>query len=314
MKLELISSDEASGENMPTYLLQTRRGTDGTRETRLYREGTLLSTSLQKSVPEGLLEQEFEEGQKRRETLYAGGLPRYRLEIEEDSEVREYTYHWEDGRLVSITERSGDEEVRSDYFSAADGSLRQVRREVDREVESTVSYTSAAEGSLLAEWHTANGSIDRLVYREGGGYSLISYMDGKVVKRRSTVPVDGGERVEEIHYESGERTVERYNERGSLVEKIQRGEEGLRRERYRYEDGRLVEKLLRSPKTDRRIRYFYDDAGELEMEEVFLASKLSRRVRYENDRRRVETVYRMGEAVYREIYRGEELVSRERIP
>jgi hypothetical protein len=112
---------------------------------------------------------------------------------------------------------------------------------------------------------------------------------------------------------TGETTTEIYNEDGRIAERVVRSGGSFRRELFKYDGELIEEKRIRSANVDRLFRYRYGEEEELNLVEIYERGELSKQIRYLSGDRRVETVFRKGEAIYRTEYRGEEMLSREQV-
>ncbi|MFO7849173.1 MAG: hypothetical protein R6V67_04350 [Spirochaetia bacterium] len=308
MKLEKISPDQT-----PEFVLKIRTLPSGTREEVLLQQGEEVYTIRVKKRGRETVEQEFRDGVKVRETRKKSGRPVYEWEKGEDNEAREREYRWDGESLLSYTERIGDKENEVVYLTGSEGRLGQVR-----ENGKITSYVHSEEGELSGEWISSGDKDEIISYGTGGRYTVQLWNREELVSSKISIPENGALRVIQKDESTGEEVTEIYDEEDRLREKTIRKEGILTRETYSYNNGRLTEKTLRSPKRDRVFLYSYDEEGELRRVDVREDGRRSKKIIYrggddQESGEREEVIYRNEKPLYRDVYRGEELILRESI-
>ena len=296
--------ERAEGEE---WVLKRRRTSPGEVEEILLKDGERHTRTVRQRSGSTVTELEFRDGEKIREMVFEKGRPVYEWELGEEGEVSERKYEWDEGSLLSTRESVGGKETERNYLTGSDGMLRQVRRN-----GRISNYEKGDRGRIRSEWHRRDGTVESVRYGEEGSYLFESFRNGELARRRRSSFEGGRQRIEIWNVMTGERITEVYNEAGRIVERVVRNEDGYRNSSFDYDGGLLQEKRVRSQNSDRLFRYRYDEDDELSWVEVFEQGELSKEIRYLPEDRRVETVFREGEALYRNFYRGGELLRRER--
>jgi hypothetical protein len=293
-------------ERIPEYrfVLKVKKE-DSFQEENLLKDGELIVQKRRMSAGEDIRETEYRRGKKRRETVKRKGRLVYEWVHEPEDFPVERSYYWEEDTLLGYTETSRGETKRISYLIDSDGRIEQVRDE-----ERISSYLINADGLLREELHKNADSLQRIRYGAEERDELETWKEGELKRRRSSETRDDGVIVRERNFENGDELLLRYNNENRLVERVERKNERISRERIIYDEGRTREKHYRSALVDRRTLYSYDETGELSMKEVFESGEIVKKIVYGREDTRIETIYRNGEALYRNVYKGEDLQRR----
>ncbi len=301
-----MALEKIEEEITPQYLFVLKVKKEGSvQEEILLKGGERVSKVLRERSGEEILETEYRQGKKRRETKKRGGRLVYEWSHEPDSFPVERTYYWEGETLLGYTETSRGEKREISYLIDSDGRIEQVRDE-----ERISSYLIEPEGQLREELHGKSDSMQRIRYGAEEKDELETWTDGELKRRRSSERRDDGVFVREKNLENGDELSLRYNNDGRLIERVEKKNGSISRERIIYTDDRVSEKHYRSALVDRRTLYYYDEKEELSMKEVFESGERVKKIVYGREDMKIETVYRNGKVLYRNVYKGEVLQRR----
>ncbi|MFP4489928.1 MAG: hypothetical protein ACLFNZ_00520 [Spirochaetaceae bacterium] len=322
MALEKISPEEAQREpedaqstpenGPPEFILKKRTLPSGIREEVLLHSGEEIYTKRIEKQGKERVEREFREGEKAREIIERSGRPVYEWEMGEDKKAVEREYRWDGEELLSCTEKTEGEEKEIIYLSGTDGRLGQVR-----ENGKITSYVHSGNGDLEGEWISREDKDEIISYGPGGQYSAYIWDRDEQVRSRTSIPEDGSLRVIRKDKATGEETTEIYDADNRLKERKMRKNGVLTRETYTYTHSRISEKKVRSPNRERIFLYSYNPEGDLEEVDVRENGRRIKKILYHREDTREDTreeiIYRNEKPLYRDVYRGEELILRESV-
>jgi YD repeat-containing protein len=223
----------------------------------------------------------------RTETVGPEGLPQEVRTLDAEGtllESRRYRYD-NRRRLRAVEVEGADEDSRflSGEVSQGPGEHEEALQELEDGERARSVYRYDELGRLVRRTRYLEDSIVEQVEQE--------YASGVLRLRTRVYPL------------RRRREIIRYSEDGLPVEEELYEAQRLTRriERSYSEEGRLLRELIEG-RESREFRYAYGDDGAILEEEEYLNGTILKRIRYEEDDRRVEIQFRRGEAFLRTYY------------
>jgi antitoxin component YwqK of YwqJK toxin-antitoxin module len=238
-----------------------------------------------------LLVEDGEDG--RREILYRGSVPVRRKQYGPEGELRYTDTH--------------------QYY--ADNKLQHTRREYadGRVVESRYEFV---DDRLYAEWHETGAETELFRYDASGRIVRVKrWVEETLVRDKRYSYEDEDREPERIVIEEPQeerRELRELDEQGRVLRtQVTKDGREVSTTAYEYGEHGVLAERTTTPEGTQRTRFRYDDEGNLQSETQFTDDRMAKQIEYAEGQRRIETLYRQGEAVLRVHYRGETRVKEE---
>jgi YD repeat-containing protein len=229
----------------------------------------------------------------RREILYRGSVPVKREQYGPEGELRYTDTH--------------------QYY--ADNKLQHTRRAYadGRVVESRYEFV---DDRLYAEWHETGSETELFRYDASGRVVRVKrWVEESLVRDTRYRYEDEDREPESVVVEEPQeerRELRELDEQGRVLRtQVTAAGREVSTTAYEYGEHGVVAERTTTPDGTQRTRFRYDDEGTLQSETRYSDDQIAKQIEYGEGQRRIETLYRKGEAVLRVHYRGETRVREE---
>ena len=207
--------------------------------------------------------------------------------------------------------RNGDLVFTDKYLIGSKGVIYRITRVFPDGREETAGY-NYGKGGITGQWNTEGESSILLFYKDNDLDEIDNYKGGELVSSTKYGSEADDSFQQEYNAGTGENVRRKYNGDGKIIEEEISSPGKVRIVYYSYNSsGLLSEKLIKEPGYREKHLYFYGAEGTEESEEVYKNNNLYKKIRYMEDGKREETVFRNGKPLKKVIIKDDVVIENE---
>ncbi len=291
------------------------RRTEGNKEIRILYHNGAEDRRIIKTVDGNMyIIQELKNNSLMRESVYIKGRISEETEITSEGNKKVARYIWGSGNLEEIRYfKDGTLIYRDEFITGTTGALYKVIRVMPDGSSKIAGYDYGSRG-IKRQWNI-NGEDKTIYFYNDDSLSVMEvYKDRDLVSSRKSVEDDQGKSQTDYNTLSKEKVKRKFDNSGRIIEEEITTPEKLRIIVYQYGTGdKLVEKTIKEPGFREVHEYHYDINGRLDREDVIQNGILQKKVKYLEEGRKEEIIYRHGTALMKVVLEDDVVISRENL-